>query len=73
MPDQSNYFNNIVVDETGLIYVYVTDITNKSGQEIDIFSSQGKYLYHANIELPKGLQNRGTLVIKVEHLFAFVE
>lgn len=73
MPDQSNYFNNIVVDETGLIYVYVTDITNKSGQGIDIFSSQGKYLYHATIELAKGLQNRGPLVIKGEHLFAFVE
>jgi hypothetical protein len=73
MPDHSNYFKKIVVDETGLIYVYVTDITNKNGQEIDIFSSQGKYLYHANIELPKGLQNRGTLVIKGEYLFAFVE
>jgi hypothetical protein len=73
MPDHSNYFNNIVVDETGLIYVYVTDITNKSGQEIDIFSSQGKYLYHANIELPKGLRSRGTFVIKGEHLYAFVE
>jgi hypothetical protein len=71
MPDQSNYFNNIFIDETGLIYVYVTDITNKGGQEIDIFSSQGKYLYHAIIELPKELRKRGTLVIKGEHLFAF--
>ena len=73
MPDQSNYFNHIFIDETGLIYVYVTDITNKSRQEIDIFSPQGQFLYHAIIEFPNGLQKRGTLVIKGEHLFAFVE
>lgn len=34
---------------------------------------KGKYLYHANMELPKGLRNRGKLVIKGEHLFAFIE
>jgi hypothetical protein len=34
---------------------------------------QGQYLYHAVIELPKGLRNRGTLVIKGEHPFAFAE
>jgi hypothetical protein len=73
MPDYCTYFSNVTIEENGLIYVYLNDITNETGQEIDIFSTEGKYLYHANITLPGGLKPVSPLVIKGEFLYTFAE
>jgi hypothetical protein len=71
MPDYCTYFSNVTIEENGLIYVYLNDITNETGQEIDIFSAEGKYLYHANIKLPDGFKPVSPMVIKGEYLYVF--
>jgi hypothetical protein len=52
IPDQSTYFSQVEAGNNGLIYVYVSDAVRENGQEIDIFSSTGKYMYHADITFP---------------------
>lgn len=73
MPDSCTYFGDITIEEKGLIFVYLNDVTNESGQEIDIFSPRGKYLYHADIILPDGLKQVSPMVIKGEYLYVFAE
>lgn len=52
LPDESTYFYHIEPAANGLIYVYVSDTMWENGQEIDIFSPAGKYLYHGDIYFP---------------------
>lgn len=73
MPDYCTYFSGVSIEENGLIYVYLNDITNETGKEIDIFSPEGKYLYHSNIILPDGLKPVSPMVIKREYLYIFAE
>ena len=73
MPDYCTYFSAVTIEENGLIYVYLNDVTNETGQEIDIFSPEGKYLYHATIILPDGLKPVSPMVIKREYLYIFAE
>jgi len=73
MPEYAPYFNQISIEEKGLIYVYINDPANERGQEIDIFSPEGKYLYHAHIVLPDGLIKTRGIVIKGEFMYVFAE
>ena len=74
MPDQCTYFNRIWVDDTGLIHVFIPDMANDQVQEIDIFSSQGEYLYRAKLKLPDGYRfQRNTYVFKDQYLYVFTE
>ena len=74
MPDQCTHFNRIWVDNNGLIYVFVANLSDETGQQIDIFSPDGKFLNQANLTLPDGykLQNKA-LTIKENHLYVFAE
>jgi len=56
IPDRCTYFNRIHVDTNGNIWVFVPDLGNENGQEIDIFSPAGKYLYHAELKLPENYE-----------------
>ncbi len=51
-PDRTNFFNRIMIDKMGLIYVFVPNWEQKDSFEIDIFSQKGEYLYHSVIEIP---------------------
>jgi hypothetical protein len=73
MPDYCTFFMAVQVDKSGLIYVYVTDMMNDTGQEIDIFSAEGKYLYHAVFTLPEGLKTDIPLDFVGDHLYVFAE
>jgi hypothetical protein len=73
MPDYCTYFSAVTIEENGLIYVYLNDVTNETSREIDIFSPEGKYLYHATIILPDGLKPVSPMVIKREYLYVFAE
>jgi len=73
IPDYCTFFNKITIDESGLIYVFVNDMANETGQEIDIFSPQGKYLYHSFVKLPGGLPWKSPFEIKGNHLYIFTE
>ncbi|MCP5048452.1 MAG: 6-bladed beta-propeller [bacterium] len=72
IPDEATYFNEIRIDESGLIYVYLTDLNNGTGREMDVFSPEGKYLYHGGFTLPEGFLYRSS-VIKGDYLYAAVE
>ena len=73
MPDEMPYFNRIMVDEQGLIYVFISDLENEAGREIDIFSPEGKYLYHGEIKMPGNYKISTALAFKDNFLFAFCE
>jgi len=73
MPDYCTYFKQIVIDKNGLITIHLTDVANKTVQEIDIFSPAGKYLYHSDIQLPEGFKRVTPLFIKGNSLIVFVE
>lgn len=73
MPDYCTYYSRIDIAENGLIYVYLNDVANKTAQEIDIFSPEGKYLYHATAKLPEGFIRVGPFFIKGNSLIIFVE
>lgn len=73
MPDYCTYFKQIDIDKNGLIYIHLTDVANKTVQEIDIFSPAGKYLYHSDIQLPEGFKRVTSLFIKGNSLIVFVE
>ncbi len=72
MPDIATYFTRITVDETGKIYVYVSDLENTHGQDIDIFSSKGKYLYSVKLHFDE-YEIKSALVIKNGFLYFFGE
>jgi hypothetical protein len=72
-PDQATYFYRIRVDESGLIYVFISDLANRQGREIDIFSPTGKYLYHGQIKLTDNYTLRSNLTIRGNILCVFAE
>ncbi len=73
IPDQQVFFTKIATDEQGLVYVFIPDIGNSGKKEIDIFSPEGKYLYHAVIEFPAGLRGLGPLALQGEHLYVLLK
>ena len=56
-PDKLTYFNRILIDNRGLIYVFIPHLNVRNFYELDIFSSQGKYLYHSIIKIPDKFYN----------------
>jgi 6-bladed beta-propeller len=74
IPDDATYFFRIDVDDTGLIYVYPTNPEgNPWTREVDIFSPEGKYLYHSIITFPEAYAIKSPLVIKGDYLHVFLE
>jgi hypothetical protein len=73
-PDESTYFSQVEAGNNGLIYVYVSDAVRENGQEIDIFSSTGKYLYHAAIAFPGAARILANgVVFKGDFLYLVIE
>jgi hypothetical protein len=70
-PDRHTLYTDITTDEKGLIYLFVPDITAPGRQEIDIFSPDGEYLYHAVLELADGLE-KSEFVFAGQHLYVLV-
>lgn len=73
MADQCTFFGGLQVDENGLIYTYVMDVGNETGREVDIFSPDGKYLYHGALTLPDGLTRKSSLLLKKNFMYVFAE
>jgi D-alanyl-D-alanine carboxypeptidase len=72
-PKRLTFYTKIHTDDRGLIYIYVSNILNLGKQEIDIFSPEGKYLYHAVVELPQGMQRIRPFVFKNECLYVLAK
>ena len=75
MPDLSEFITRILEAENGLIYALVGDAVNEVTQEEDIFSPDGKYLWHGELKLPDGLRfdSQDNLMIKNGFLYAFAQ
>ena len=54
LPDRASFFHEIKIGNNGLIYVFISDLDNRTSQEIDIFSPDGKYLYSSEIKIKDG-------------------
>jgi outer membrane protein assembly factor BamB len=73
IPDYATYFSGLMVDDKGYIYVFVTDLEKENSQEIDIFSPEGKYLYHSEITFPRGSGISSGPILKGDHLYVVLE
>ncbi len=74
IPDHCTYFSQITSDKNQMIYVYTSDVALENGQNIDIFSPEGYYLYKSAILLPKGNTIRANgLIFKGDYLYMAVE
>jgi len=71
-PEQLVFYTEITTDEQGLVYVFIPDIMNKGMQEIDIFSPEGQYLYHAVIKLDDDSQRVKPFAFTGKNLYAHV-
>jgi hypothetical protein len=54
LPNEETYFANIV-SHNDLLYLYRSHFVPGSQQQIDIFSSEGKYLYRGFVKVEEGL------------------
>jgi D-alanyl-D-alanine carboxypeptidase len=72
-PGRQTFYTKILTDQRGLIYVFVPDVTDPASQKIDIFSPDGRYLYHALLQLPDGIERIKQLEIAGGHLYALVD
>ncbi len=73
IPDECTYFERIFIDESGLIYVFLTDVANHTYQGVDIFSPSGKYLYRSELKLPKGLNRVESFVLAGNYMYVLAE
>ena len=73
MPDHAVFFSRIFVGKKGMIYIFVADLENENGQEVDIFSPEGKYLYHGEIRVEEGSRITSQIAFHENHIFMFVE
>lgn len=75
MPDQSPYFHGILFDKKGRIYVLLIDLEHKNQQAVDIFSKEGKYLYHTVMDISGDFVWMISFAISFvrEELFVFAE
>lgn len=73
VPDRATYFYNIWTDRQGLIFLFVSDLENQHGRQVDIFSPQGQYLYRGEIVLSDNYIIRSNLTIHNHTLCVFAE
>ncbi len=73
MPDIATYFNRIFIGKNGLIYVLISDLENENGQEVDIFSPEGKYLYSGEIKIEDGSKINSSIAFHNNMIYMFVE
>lgn len=73
IPDEAPFFNQIYIDRQGLIYVFVSNLGNPRGREVDVFSPEGKYLYHGEIKLTDGYSFYALPALIRDNLYVFAE
>ena len=73
MPDVATFFSRIFIGKNGLIYIFVSDLENEDGQGVDIFSPEGKYLYHGEIKVEEGSKIRSPIAFYKNSIYMFVE
>jgi len=54
LPETATHFHSLQIAQNGLIYAFIPNQKTRHIQNMDIFSSQGKYLYKAQIKTSPG-------------------
>jgi hypothetical protein len=72
IPNESPYFYQILVGAKGEIYVLLIDLDNSNQQAVDVFSPEGKYLYHSVINLSNDFEYIRNLAISFVNSELFV-
>jgi hypothetical protein len=54
LPKKASFYQDLVIDNRGFIYVFLANPTAKPIQGIDIFSPDGKYLYSSQLRFEEG-------------------
>jgi hypothetical protein len=54
LPKKASFYQDLAIDNSGLIYVFLANPTAGPIQGIDIFSSEGKYLYSSQLRVEDG-------------------
>jgi hypothetical protein len=72
LPDEETYFANIV-SQNGLLYLYRSHFSPGRQQQIDIFSSDGKYLYRGFIKVEEGLTIAAGPTIRNDSIYMVLE
>ena len=61
LPDETPYFNRTFIEPKGLVYVQLNDLENQNQRSLDIFSREGKYIYHSVIDLSDDFEQIDTM------------
>lgn len=72
IPDEMPFFHHLFSDKTGLIYVVTATAKYPNRRKVDIFSSQGRYLYRGLIDLEPGCSII-RMIMKGKDLVVFIE
>jgi hypothetical protein len=54
LPKKASFYQDLVIDNRGFIYVFLANPTAEPIQGIDIFSPEGKYLYSSQLRAAEG-------------------
>ncbi len=54
LPKKASFYQDLVIDNRGFIYVFLANPTAGPIQGIDIFSPEGKYLYSSQLRVEEG-------------------
>ena len=54
LPPRASFFENIIADDNGNLYVFVSNPDLKHRKDIDIFNRKGEYIYAAQISIDAG-------------------
>ena len=58
LPDEVCYFDDIIIDSKGMVYVLQAEPHSSNSRALDIFSPGGKFLYSAGIKVEEGFSIR---------------
>jgi hypothetical protein len=73
IPDEAFFFDRLVVDKNGCLYVFIPKLGMKNAYQLDIFSPEGKYIYRATLKLSDGYTFDRVFYMKNGTLLTFVE
>ncbi len=72
-PDYAPFYKKIYITSQEFVYIYRDDPMNQNVQGFDIFSADGKYLYHAELKLPDDLIIKSRIVFHGDNVYVFAE
>lgn len=73
LPDKGPFFNQVIIDDQGLILVMLPEYQDDFRRQLDLFSPDGRYLYRGIIEMPKQMPFNNAWSLRGDCLVMFTE